>query len=339
MDDKREKLISPPQDGQVSQGTLNQASHLMGEEIGGAAEWVEIHRSRDDWEVKLIQTALGAQQIRCRPVQIKSERQTALLVEGPHQVAALELVSRVGVAMTDNEMTTPQMEALKQRDIAAVAMPEQQVEQTNSDEIVFAKRDSIGSIVYRRGRGYELRVGSEPYIIVPEEEWEEFTDFSAQRQEFFILLRHEYPTLFEWLQQEKLLAEFIRLIEMTYQEGAPSIIRTETADYPSSVSSEIESTYNSLAFLSLSIGVMSLFTLLFQAPWFATLIFSLISIATAIIAKSQIDASESKNRGGPMAFGAVVLACLAIVLAWWFSQQPPPAVPENPSSREVIEDR
>ena len=87
-----------------------------------------------------------------------------------------------------------------------------------------AERESIGSVVYVAGQGYEIRVGPEPYVTVPESDWEEFTDFSAQRQEFVILLRHEYPDLFEWIQEEKLLAEFIRLIEMTYQEGAPTPI-------------------------------------------------------------------------------------------------------------------
>ena len=344
MDENRGKLVSPPQGAQVSQGKLDQASQLIGEEISDTSKWVEIYRTRDDWEVKLIQATLGAQKIRCRPVQIKSERQTLLFVEPEHQVTAMELVSRVGVAITDNQMTTPQAETLKQRDMAAVQEPEQQAAPSDSAEVILAERESIGSVVYVHGHGYELRIGAEPYMTIPEDEWEEFTDFSAQRQEFFILLRHEYPELFQWLQQEKLLAEFIRLIEMTYQDGAPILTPTtdsEMSPFGNSVSntSQFDSSYNGLATLSLSIAVISLLTLLIQAPWYATLGLSLVSIATAVIAKSQIDTSDSDVKGTPMAFSAIVLSCLTIVFAWWLSQQPPPAEPGRPPVKEIIEDR
>ena len=79
MDGDRKKVSSPPQGGQVSQGQLRQVSRLFGESIVNTDEWVEIHRTNDEWEVRLIQATLSAQQIRCRPIELKQERQTVLL--------------------------------------------------------------------------------------------------------------------------------------------------------------------------------------------------------------------------------------------------------------------
>ena len=341
MDEDRKKVVSPPQGTQVSQGQVRQVSQLFGEGIGNTPEWVEIHRTDDEWEVKLIQATLSAQQIRCRPIELKDERQTALLVEPEDEVAAMELVSRIGVAVTDNEMamrSEETAEALKQRDMAAVQDETQQPISENSTELLIAEREGVGSVVYIAEQGYELRVGPEPYVTVPENDWEEFTDFSAQRQEFVILLRHEYPDLYEWIQDGKLLAEFIRLIEMTYQEGAPIPVSRRYGN--TSDAEEFDGTpYHPLAQLSLTVAVISLISVLFQVPWFVNLVMAIVAIASAVVAKYQIDASEGKSTGIPMALGAIVLACLVTVFAWWLDQRPEPVTPQKPSLREMVEDR
>ena len=337
----REKTVSPPQGAQASQGQVRQVSKLFGEGIGDTPEWVEIHRTSDEWEVKLIQATLSAQQIRCRPIELKEERQTALLVAPEHEVEAMELVSRIGVAVTDNEMaiqSEERAEALKQRDMTVTQENTiQDAALDDSSEITMAAREGIGSVVYMAGKGYELRVGPEPYVTVSENDWEEFTDFSAQRQEFVILLRHEYPDLFEWIQDGKLLAEFIRLIEMTYQEGAPTLPHrsrgatdTEASDAPP---------YHPLAQLSLTVAVISLIAVLFQIPWQVNLVLAVIAVASAVIAKYQIDVSDGASTGVPMALSAIVLACLVVVFAWWLSQRPEPVEPARPSTREMIDDR
>lgn len=335
----REKTISPPQGAQASQGQVRQVSQLFGEVIGDTSEWVEIHRTSDQWEAQLVQTTLNAQQIRCRPIELKEERQTVLLVAPEHEVEAMELVSRIGVAVTDNEMAMRSEEsaaALKQRDMAVVQDDtNQQTAPEDSSELIMAEREGIGSVVYVAGQGYELRAGPEPYVTVPENDWEEFTDFSAQRQEFVILLRHEYPDLFEWIQEGKLLAEFIRLIEMTYQEGAPTPIPHRSSD-----AEEFDATpYHPLAQLSLTVAVVSVIAVLFQVPWFVNLVLAVITVASAVVAKYQIDVSEGKSTGIPMALGAIVLACLVVVFAWWLDQRPGPIEPANPPVREMIEDR
>ena len=295
----------------------------------------------DEWEVKLIQATLSAQQIRCRPIELKEERQTALLVEPEHEVEAMELISRIDAIVTDNEMAEKSeeaAEALKQRDMTvAQENTNQQEDFGDSTELVFAEREGIGSVVYVAGQGYEIRVGPEPYVIVPENEWEEFTDFSAQRQEFVILLRHEYPDLFEWIQDGKLLAEFIRLIEMTYQEGAPPL--PHRARGATNAEESDMTPYHPLAQLSLTVAVISLIAVLFQIPWQINLVLAVVAVAAAVVAKYQIDVSDGASTGVPMALGAIVLACLVVVFAWWLSQRPEPVEPANSPVREMVEDR
>ena len=337
----RQKTVSPPQGAQASQGQVRQVSQLFGEAIGDTSEWVEIHRTSDEWEAQLVQTTLNAQQIRCRPIELKEERQTVLLVAPEHEVEAMELVSRIGVAVTDNEMVSQSeeaAEALKQRDMAVVQEDtSQQADIDDSTELILAEREGIGSVVYVTGKGYEIRVGPEPYVTVPEKDWEEFTDFSAQRQEFVILLRHEYPDLFEWIQEGKLLAEFIRLIEMTYQDGAPTPVSHRHGD---ANAEEFDATpYHPFAQLSLTVAVVSLIAVLFQVPWYVNLVLAVVAVASAVVAKYQIDASEGESTGIPMALGAIVLACLVVVFAWWLDQRPEPVEPANPPVREMIEDR
>ena len=338
----RGKIDPPPEVSQSSRGQARQVSQLFGEAIGDTREWVEIHRTSDEWEANLIQTTLNAQQIRCRPIELKDEGQTALLVDPEHEVAAMELVSRIGVAVTDNEMAAQSeeaAEALKQRDMAVVQDDTTAVSDPgDSSELIMAEREGIGSVVYISGQGYEIRVGPEPYVTVPESDWEEFTDFSAQRQEFVILLRHEYPDLFEWIQEEKLLAEFIRLIEMTYQEGAPTVVSHRHSG--ASDVEELDATpYHPLAQLSLTVAVVSLIAVLFQVPWFVNLVLAVVAVASAVAAKYQIDASEGASTGIPMALSAIVLACLVVVFAWWLGQRPEPVEPANPPAREMVEDR
>ena len=340
MNGTRGKQTSPSQDTQVSQGQVRQVSRLFSEGVGNTDEWVEIHRTDDEWEVKLIQATLSAQQIRCRPIELKQERQTALLVAPAHEVEAMELISRIDAVVTDNEMTMraeEAAEALKQRDMAVVQEDKnQQVDPNDPTELLISEREGVGSVVYIAERGYELRVGPEPYVTVPEKDWEEFTDFSAQRQEFVILLRHEYPDLFEWIQEGKLLAEFIRLIEMTYQEGAPIPVsrRRGVSDMEEDVTP-----YHPLAQLSLTVAVVSLIAVLFQVPWTVNLVMAVVAIASAVVAKYRIDASDGESTGIPMALSGIVLACLVVVFAWWLSQRPEPVEPQQPQVREMIEDR
>jgi len=152
----RGKTVTPPQGSHVGDGHVRQVSKLFGEGIGDTREWVEIHRTSDEWEANLIQNTLNAQQIRCRPVALKAEKQTALLVAPEHEVEAMELVSRIGVAVTDSEMVAQSEEvaaALKQRDMTVVQEDTSQDSDPGDSSIVtMAVREGIGSVVYVDGR-------------------------------------------------------------------------------------------------------------------------------------------------------------------------------------------
>jgi hypothetical protein len=89
----------------------------------------------------------------------------------------------------------------------------------------------------------------------------------------------------------------------------------------------------------LTVAVVSLIAVLFQVPWFVNLVLAVVAVASAVAAKYQIDASEGKSTGVPMALSAIVLAGLVVVFAWWLDQRPEPVAPQNPPLREMVEDR
>ena len=192
--------------------------------------------------------------------------------------------------------------------------------------------------------GMNCALGPEPYTTVAEKDWEEFTDYSAQRQEFFILLRHEYPELFDWIQQEKLLAEFTRLIEMTYQDGVFIPVPPRQYAVPSDAEKTGATPYNSFAQLSLTVAVVSLITVLFSVPWQVNLVLFIVALVSGMIALFRIrmqtdrDTDGEKTVGVPMVLSAIVLACLVVVFSWWLDQRPEPETPVKPPLREHIED-
>ncbi|RKU26917.1 hypothetical protein C6497_12795 [Candidatus Poribacteria bacterium] len=346
MNDGTGKSRNPIQGTQVSQGRLNDMSEFIDEEVSDTSNWIEIYRTADEWEVKLILATLAAQQIRCRPIQVKKQRQTVLFVPPEHEVTAMELVSRIDVAIADNEVTMQSKEtaeALQQRDMAAVPEENPQLT-TESGETLLAHREDIGSVVHVEGQGYELRVGPEPYITVSDNDWEEFTDFSAQRQEFVMLLRHEYPALYDWIQDEKLLSEFTRLIEMTYQDGSP--IPVTHRQYTESMDDEMDGTpFNGFAQLSITVAVISLLAVLFRVPWQANAVLAVVVVLSAIIAFFQIRMHAERNiegekpSGNILAFSAIILSCLVVLFSWWLDQRPEPDVPEKQPTREQFENR
>ena len=70
------------------------------------SDWVEIYRTTDEWESKLVQTTLRNQHIRCRPTYERGtdgQRQITLSVSPDDQVEALEVVSDINLAIADEE--------------------------------------------------------------------------------------------------------------------------------------------------------------------------------------------------------------------------------------------
>lgn len=287
------------------------------------SDWVEIYRTTDEWESKLVQTTLKNQHIRCRPAHERDadgQRQITLSVSPDNQVEALEVVSDINLAIADEEHAAQETAAARQRNHRD---PPRQSEPpkaapTAFEEVAIAEREGIGRIIHYRGRGYELQVGTEPYGIVEESRWEEFIDLSAQRQEFSMLLRHEYPYLFQWLKAQKLMPEFIRLVESTYREVPPPRRRNQRRKAAASQDkigpAEARRRISFFARFSLVIALVSLLTVIFQFRWYAWFGLSLLAIITGIRAKYHINSSGNALKGGTIAIVAIIIASFAIAL-------------------------
>ena len=69
------------------------------------SDWVEIYRTTDEWESKLVQTTLANQHIRCRPTYDRGsdgERQIVLSVSHEDQVESMELVSNIDLVIAED---------------------------------------------------------------------------------------------------------------------------------------------------------------------------------------------------------------------------------------------
>ena len=298
-------------------------------------DWVEIYRTTDEWESNLIQTMLGNKQIRCRPEYIRNadrQRQIILFVDPEDLVDALEIVSQTGLAITNEEYENQHPDGEGDPDLERDAsISESDLPQpppTAGTATIIAERERIGKIAHHVGRGYELQVGPTPYYMVAEDRWEEFTDFSAQRQEFSILIRHEYPNLSLWLKREKLFAEFTHLVEATYRGDVPparSENRQQNESAPDSTGAA-EVQINRLAKFGLWVSLVALLGVIVQLPWYASLILALLAAVTGCIAKYQIDRSNGTLKGNLIAFLAIIIACIVIAIAW---RQRQPSLPES----------
>jgi hypothetical protein len=178
--------------------------------------WTILHRAHDDWEVSLIRAAFTRADI---PHKIGEEKSPtgrllyAVAVPVESEDEATDVLLHVVDAIRQPHQPDEPPAAPEVASAPVRAIP------TDVPIRVIATREGIGDIVHIEGHGYELRVGPEPYFIVPDDRWEEFTDFSAQRQEFSILLEKEFESLYKWLRIEKKFADFLRLVESTYRGG------------------------------------------------------------------------------------------------------------------------
>ena len=296
-------------------------------------DWVEIYRTTDEWESNLIQTMLSNEQIRCRPDYIRNadrQRQIILSVHPDDRVDALEIVSKTGLAITNEEYESQHADGESDLHLERAARTSErdlpQETPTTGEATIIAEREGIGKIAHHVGRGYELQVGPAPYYMVEEARWEEFIDFSAQRQEFSILIRHEYPDLSQWLRQENLLPEFIRLVEATYRDVPPTQPdNQQQAESNSENTSTADAQISRLAKFGLWVSLVSLLGVIIQLPWYASLILALLAAVTGCVAKFQIDRSNGTLKGNLIAFLAIVIAGIVIVMAW---QQRQPSLPE-----------
>ena len=288
---------------------------------------VIVYTTRDEWEARLVRTALLSAGIRgeMQPSrEIDGAERIIITAPREKELEAREIVGRVGWAISDNigENTD---ESTEFEQIVTEPMPTEEQERQPDDlpsvapsigpPALIATREGIGEIFHLLGRGYELRVGQEPYYLVEESRWEEFTDFSAQRQEFSILLKGEYPELFKWLKEEKLMAEFIKLVESTYREVPPPRPRRRRGKQRSEASQSTQETpINKYAVVGFCLSLVSIAILILESPWYAfALAFS--AFFTGFVAKCQIGTSEDEMRGNLWANISLIIAFLIMALS------------------------
>jgi hypothetical protein len=158
-------------------------------------------------------------------------RESAVSVPAAKVAEAQMVIRRTSIIMSKKEDILAEQEEQEKLASQATAM-DSQAEQSVAPEtkgigepVLLAEKDDVGEILYyEEDDKYELRLDMEFYKrshFMSGEEWEEFIDFSAQRQEFFILLKEKYPELAALIKENKMRPSFLKLIEYSYGKSQP----------------------------------------------------------------------------------------------------------------------
>jgi hypothetical protein len=307
--------------------------------------WTIVHTTSDLWEAKLLRTAVLAERIRCELRFRKKDRKDhiEILVPEERKEEAEFVINRAIIVISDHSRPASKSNKIEAslpptKSSQLKAEQAEQARQAGSEEfrlpqssptairrVIMAQRQGIGEIVHFEGRGYELRVGPEPHYMVAEARWEEFTDFSAQRQEFAILLKGEYPRLFKWLKEEKQMAEFIKLVESTYREVPPPKPKKLKAKPSAIPVSQVGTTPASPllkkicwpANVSILLAMVAVVALVLGFHIYFKYSASILALAFGLIAKYQIIQQEGRFKGNRLATIGIMVSSivLAITLA------------------------
>jgi hypothetical protein len=199
-------------------------------------DWSVAYTSTDAWEAELVRSALINEGIRATiksdeyvmDASGKKKRNHVVLVFESSLDEAQLVIKRALVIISNKEKIIQEQEKMEsQVDHEKDRVVEKPVPKIKpSDEpVVIAEKQGVGQILhYEANDVYELRVDFDFYKnshFMNGEEWDEFTNFSAQRQEFFILLKEKYPKLATLIKEHKKRADFLKLIEYSYGKSQP----------------------------------------------------------------------------------------------------------------------
>lgn len=158
-------------------------------------------------------------------------RQTIVFVPASKEKEARMVINRTSIVISKKEeMMIVEEERESQESQAKVddyeaEQPLAPEMKPTSEPVLVAEKDDVGEIFYYEAEDtYELRLEMGAYKgahFMDAEEWEEFIDFSAQRQEFFILLKEKYSGLADYLKENKMRPDFLKLIEYSYGKSQP----------------------------------------------------------------------------------------------------------------------
>jgi len=202
------------------------------------SDWREIYSSTDAWEAELVRSALITEDISSTvksdeyvvDASGKKRRNYSVIVpESSFDEAqlvlerALLIISNKDKIIQEHEKL--ESEVVKKKDKKIVDEEKVSEEKLSDEPVVIAEKQGVGQIIhYEANDVYELRLDFDFYKnshFMNAEEWDEFTNFSAQRQEFFILLKERFPKLAELIKEHKKRADFLKLIEYSYGKSQP----------------------------------------------------------------------------------------------------------------------
>lgn len=297
--------------------------------------WTIVHTTSDMWEAKLLRTAMLAERIRCE-LRFRKKDHIEILVPEERKEEAEFIINRAIIVIADHSrpasdkpnntkksnkieasLTPTESNQLKAEQAAAEELRIPHSSPTAIRRVIMAQRQGIGEIVHFEGRGYELRVGPEPHYMVAEARWEEFTDFSAQRQEFAILLKGEYPRLFKWLKEEKQMAEFIRLVESTYREvppPKPKKSRARPITIGATPASPLLKKNCWPANVSLLLALVGVVALVLGFHIYLKYSASILALSFGLIAKYQIIQQEGRFKGNRTSTIGIIVSSIALAI-------------------------
>ena len=191
--------------------------------------WIEVYRTTDLWEAEVIRSALLNESIRANVKSVKgAEKGTqdnVVSVPGVKVSEAQMVIDRTSIVIAKKDDTIAEQEEATSQASVGNEVPETVTVEPTSEPVVVAEKDDVGEILHYQAEDvYELRLAMEDYKAthrMSAEEWEDFIDFSAQRQEFFILLKERYPQLASYLKENKMRPNFLKLIEYSYGKSQP----------------------------------------------------------------------------------------------------------------------
>jgi hypothetical protein len=204
--------------------------------LASNSDWTYVYESTDAWESELVRSALINSSIRAIVrsdkyiIDSNGKKRRNYVVLTPESnfdeaqlvlENALMVISNKEKFMQDQDDMESQIEKSKiNDDIQEIPEPI-----PYGEPVLIAEKRDVGKIFhYPENDVYEIRCEFDFYKashFMTAEDWDEFTNFSAQRQEFFILLRERYPKLAFLLKENKKRPDFLKLVEYSYGKSQP----------------------------------------------------------------------------------------------------------------------
>lgn len=194
-------------------------------------DWVTVFVTKDSWEAELVRSALLNDDIQAN-IKItkgnRKDRQNIVSVPASKASEAQIVIDRASMVISQRDEIIAEQEKLalqKESEIQDEQEPLIPEIRPLGEPVLIAEKDGVGKIFYyEEDYAYELKLEFEFYKqshFMSAENWEEFIDFSAQRQEFFILLKEKYPKLAALVKENKMRPQLLKLLEYSYGKSQP----------------------------------------------------------------------------------------------------------------------